>query len=156
MFKNLDRFAVTSSSTVTLDMSPYLGRNAELVLSPATDANPNYHNAFMKMTAKVRKDLARDRIDTDALSVIRDIQRELYGRFVIKGWTNVEGEPDGELTGPDGLVPHSRENAQKLCRQLPNELFDMITARAGDVTNFYPEDEVLPPTPEELDELAGN
>lgn len=156
MFKNLNRFTVNASSTVSLDMSPYLGDKAELVLAPATDANPNYHNAFLKMTAKVRKDLARDKIDGDALNMIRDIQRELFGRFVIKSWSGVEGEPDGDGVGADGLIPHTRENAQKLCRALPNELFDMLTMKAGDVANFYPEDEVLPPTAEELDELAGN
>jgi len=156
MFKNLDAFKVSASSRTELDMSPYLGENAVLQLAPATGANPNFQNAFMKMTAKVRKDLARDKVDAESLDMIRDIQRELYGRFVIVGWSGVEGEPGGEGVDDDGMVPYSRGNAQKLCRALPNELFDMLTVKAGNSESFYPEDEVLPPTPEELDELAGN
>jgi hypothetical protein len=156
MFKNLDRFQVSASSTTELRMSPFLGSKAVLVLAPATDANPNYHNSFLKMTAKVRKDLSNDSINSDSLALVRDIQRELFGRFVIKSWSGVEGEPGGEGVNEDGLVPYSRENAQKLCRVLPNELFDMLTAEAGAARSFYDEPADLPPTAEELDELAGN
>lgn len=155
MFKNLDRFQVSAASTTELRMSPFLGQKALLTLAPASDANTNYHNSFLKMTAKIRKDLSAGRIDTESLNQIRDIQRELFGRFVIKTWSGVEGEPGGEGVNQDGLVPYSRENAVKLCRALPNELFDMLTAEAGDASNFYEEQDDAPPTEEELDELAG-
>lgn len=155
MFKNFDRFQISESSTTELGMSPFLGKNAVLVLAPATDANPNYHNSFLKMTARVRKDLQNDDISSDSLDLVRDIQRELYGRFVVVGWSGVEGEPGGEGVGEDGLVQYSRGNAQKLCRLLPNELFDMLAAEAGNPRSFYGPGE-LPPTPEELDALAGN
>lgn len=155
MFKNLNRFQVSASSTTELRMSPFLGKKAVLVLAPANDANPNYYNSFLKMTARIRKDLSSSSIDNESLNELRNVQRELFGRFVIKGWSGVEGEPGGEGVGDDGMVPYTRENAVKLCRALPNELFDMLSSEAGSSASFYEEPEDAPPTAEELDELAG-
>lgn len=153
MFKNLNRCAVTASSTTELEM-PELGRNATLILAPAFDANPTFQNAFLKLTAKVRRADLRD-VDAERLDEIRDIQRELYGRYIIKGWSGVEGEEGGEGVGEDGMVPFTRDNARKLARALPNHLFDKLTIKAAEPSSFYAADE-LPPSGDELDELSGN
>lgn len=155
MFKNLDRFQVDASSTTELEMRE-LGRKAVLVLAPATEANPNYHNGFLKLTAKIRKEMTGGDVDGEVLAQLRDVQRELFWRFVIKGWSGVEGEPGGDGVDADGMVPFSRENAKALCRALPNHLFDKLSLGAGAPEAFYAEDEISGPDPDELDGLAGN
>jgi len=156
MFKNLSRFEVTRDSVAELHMRE-LGPKAILTLAPATDANQLYHSNFMKLTAKVRKDISRGAaVDSEILETMRNIQRQLFPLFVIRGWENVEGDPESEGVGEDGMVPYSREAAKELCQQLPDPLFDKLTLAAGAPENFYGEEEILPPTPAELDDLAGN
>jgi len=156
MFENLSRFEITRDSVAELRMRE-LGQKAVLLLAPATDANQLYHSNFMKLTAKVRKDISRgSNVDSEILETLRNIQRQLFPLFVIRGWEAVEGEPGGEGVDENGMVPFSREAAKELCQKLPDHLFDKLTLAAGAPEQFYGEDEISPPSAEELDDLAGN
>jgi hypothetical protein len=159
MFKDLSRFEITRESVAELHMRE-LGPKAVLKLRPATDANQLYHTNFMKLTAKVRKDISRGAaVDAEILETLRNIQRQLFPLFVLAGWEGVEGDPDADgivELDENGMVPFSREAAKELCRLLPDPLFDKIVLAAGAPENFYGEEEIVPPSPEELDDLAGN
>ncbi len=151
MFKNLDKYTLSGSSTTRLPM-PQLGAKAILILSPALECNERYYNAMLKMSGARQRQLAKAKGVTAAdIDMARDEDRVLYPRYVIKGWENVEG--DGEGLDENGHVPFSREHAQKLCHQLPLELMDDMRNEASTPSRFYADDEIPAP---DADELAGN
>lgn len=155
MFKNLKRFDI-SQATSWCEM-PELGKRARILLAPATEANPNYYNAMLKLSGKrVRAMVKSDEITAEDAALNRDDDRALYPRFVIRGWEFVEGEPGGDGVGEDGFVPFTRQNAAQLCQLLPAHLMDRLRNHAATPERFYGEDEIAPPEADELDELAGN
>jgi len=156
MFKSLDRFDI-SQATSWVDM-PELGKRARILLAPATEANPAYYNAMLKLSGKrVRQMVKSDQITAEDAALNRDDDRELYPKFVIRSWEFVEGEPGGDGVGEDGFVPFSRGNAAQLCRLLPDHLMDRLRNHGATPERFYGEaDEVTPPEADELDGLAGN
>lgn len=151
MFKNLDKFNI-SNAMAWLDM-PELGAKARILLAPATDANPAYYNAMLKMSGKRVRRLAKtDNITAEDAQQSRDEDRVLYPLFVIKGWECFEGEDAADLD-VDGHVPFSRANAQKLCEEMPSHMMDRARNEASTPERFYPEDEIVAP---DADDLAEN
>ena len=151
MFKNLDKFTLSGSSVIRMAF-PALGSKAVLLLAPALECNSQYYNAMLKMSGQRQRQLAKAKSVTAAdIDMARDEDRVLYPRFVIKGWEGVDGDGDG--LDENGYVPFTRENAQKLCHQLPLELMDDIRAEASTPSRFYADDEIPAP---DADELAGN
>jgi hypothetical protein len=151
MFKNLDKYTLSGSSITRMSF-PALGAKAVLILSPALECNSPYYNAMLKMSGQRQRQLAKAKTVTASdIDMARDEDRVLYPRFVIKGWEKVEG--DGEGLDENGYVPFTRENAQKLCHQLPLELFDDVRNEATTPNRFYADDEIPAP---DADELAKN
>ncbi len=151
MFKNLNKYALSGSS-ITRFYMPALGAKAVLLLAPALEANSQYYNAMLKMSGQRQRQLAKAKSVTAAdIDMARDEDRVLFPRFIIKGWENVEG--DGEGLDENGHVPFSRENAMKLCNQLPLELMDEMRGEASTPSRFYADDEIPAP---DADELAEN
>lgn len=154
MFKKLDRFDI-SQATSWVEM-PELGKRARVLVRPATDANPNYYNAMLKLSSKrVRAMLKTDEITAEDAALNRDDDRQLYPRFVIAGWEALEGEPGSDGLDEDGHVPFTRENSRKLCGILPNHLMDRLRNQAATPERFYG-DEPTPPDAADVEELAGN
>jgi hypothetical protein len=151
MFKNLDKYTLSGNSVTRFSM-PALGAKAVLLLAPALECNSQYYNAMLKMSGQRQRQLLKSKSVTAAdIDMARDEDRVLYPRYVIKGWENVEG--DGEGLDENGHVPFTRENAQKLCHQLPLELMDDVRNEASTPSRFYADDEIPAP---DADELAGN
>jgi len=150
MFENLKKFEIREAlSWMEL---PELGPKARILLAPATEANPAYYNAMLKLSGKrVRAMVKSDSITAEDAAQNRDDDRQLYPRFVIRGWENFQG--DGEGLDEHGHVPFSREHARKLCDALPSHLMDRLRNHASTPERFYAEDDVAPP---DAEELAGN
>ncbi len=152
MFENLKKFNI-SNAMAWLDM-PELGPKARILLSPATEANPNYYNAMLKMSGKRVRRLAKtDKITADDAQQSRDEDRELYPLFVIKNWEFFEGDEAADID-ENGHVPFSRGNAQKLCKEMPSHMMDRLRNEASTPERFYPEDEIVPPDAPELAEKS--
>lgn len=151
MFKNkLKKFRIEQSLT-WIEM-PELGPKARIQIAPATDANPQYYNAMLKLSGKrVRTMIKTDTITAEDAAQNRDDDRELYPMFVIRGWEYVEGD-EGEGV-VDGYVLYNRRHAQLLCQELPPHLMDRMRNVAATPERFYAEDEILPP---DAEELSGN
>ena len=150
MFKNLDKFDIRNARA-WLDM-PECGPKARILLAPATEANPNYYNAMLKMAGKRLRRLGKtDRITADDAMQSRDEDRELYPLFVIKDWEYVEGDDAADMD-EDGHVPYNRLNAQKLCYQMPPHMMDRVRNEASTPERFYPDDEIVPPDPADIAE----
>jgi hypothetical protein len=152
MFKNLKKFEIRDA-LAWLDMSPELGPKARILLAPATEANPSYYSAMLKMSGKRVRRLAKmDNITAEDAQQSRDEDRVLYPLFVIRGWENFEGDDAVDLD-ENGHVPFNRRNAQLLCDELPPHMMDRLRNEASTPERFYPEDEITPP---DADELAEN
>lgn len=150
-FKSLDRFDIRQAMT-WVDM-PELGARARIMIRPATDANPAYFNAMLKMSGKrVRQQVKTDEITAEDAALNRDDDRQLYPLHVIAGWEFIEGEPEGGGLDENGHVPYSKFAAKQLCEILPNHLMDRLRNTASTPERFYG-DEPAPPDPAEL---AGN
>lgn len=150
MFDHLKKFEIREALS-WLEM-PELGPKARILVAPATEANPAYYNAMLKLSGKrVRAMVRSDQITAEDAAQNRDDDRELYPRYVIRGWEQVQGSGDG--LDENGHVPFTRENAVKLCRVLPAHLMDRVRNHASTPERFYAPDE-LPPL--DADELAGN
>jgi hypothetical protein len=146
MFEHLKRLDV-AASTSWLDM-PELGKEARLLLRPATEANPAYYNAMLKRAAKRVRRLARaDSVTVDDVRQNRDDDRDLFPLHVIVDWEGVRDD-QGEV------VPHSRDAAKELCQQLPEWSFDRVRSHAATPERFLPEGEDDPVS--DLDGLLGN
>ena len=150
MFK-LKKYVLSGSSITRMPM-PALGAKAVLLLSPALECNSQYYNAMLKMSGARQRQLLKSKsVSAADIDMARDEDRVLYPRYVIKGWECVEG--DGEGLDENGHVPFSRENAQKLCHQLPLELMDDVRTEASTPSRFYGDDDEIPaPDAEELAE----
>lgn len=133
MFEFLKKYEVTADLTAWYDM-PELGEEARILVHPASEANPKFHNEVLRGTAKggrLRK-LAAGQVSAQELKKSRKEDRRLYPEHVIAGWEKVIDEPTGKE------IPFSKDAAQQLCDQLPPELFDSLRVFASTAANFYP------------------
>jgi hypothetical protein len=145
-FKHLQRYDV-EKKTVPFTFYQIAGEPIVECL-PATEANRPYHNALLKRNAKLAQRFRAGRISREMLEKSRDEDRELYAKFVVKGWRNVKDD-----NGAD--VPFTQEAAAEFFEALPNWLFDELRVWASSPGNFVDEDaESL--GEEEVDDLAGN
>lgn len=85
---------------------------------PATETNPDYQNAWLRLQAERQLATARkQQVDNDAIATARDDDRELLAATCVTGWENVtdaKGEP----------VEFSPENALAFFKALPAWIFD--------------------------------
>lgn len=126
---------------------PEISPGARLLLVPATEANPGYYNAMLRMSGRrARQAVRTEKIDAEHLAQNRADDRVLYPLHVIVGW-------EGVLDDQGNPVAWSREEAKDLCEQLPAWLFDRIRNHAATPERFLPEDE---PEAPDAAELAGN
>ena len=124
-FSNLD----VQKDTVA-EMTLYqIESHPVLTLSPAAQANKPYLNALLKRNKHMARALKAGAVDATTLDQNRDEDRELYAKYIIKGWKNVL-DTDGKG------VPFSQSAADQFLKALPDWLFDEIRTFAGDVNNF--------------------
>lgn len=160
MFKNLDKYDIRKAmSWVEMPELRKPGAPmARILVKPATEANSPYYNALLKLSGKRIRAMARtDTITAEDSAASRDEDAQLYPLFVIQGWEYLDGEGDDLDEG--GFVPYNRPNAQKLCALLNEKaphLLDRLRNEAATTERFYGEDEIPPPSQDELTELAGN
>lgn len=143
-FQHLRRYEVPKS-TVPFTFFQIEGEPVLQVLA-ATEANKPYHNALLKRNAKLAQRFRAGRINRQMLERNRDEDRELYAKFVAKGWTKVVDDERKD-------VKFSAEACHEFFTALPNYLFDELRTFVTDPTNFLPDED-----PDEIDlgEQAGN
>jgi hypothetical protein len=142
-FGRLKKFT-TTGRLYWMEM-PELGEKARLQLRPAAESNKPYYNALLRTAGKRQRKIAKHGLSIEDIQNNRAEDRVLFAKYVIADWDGVQddqGEP----------VPFSEDNVKELCDQLPDILFDQIRNEAGNLSNFYDDDEQVP----DADELAGN
>lgn len=143
-FKHLSRYEVPKGTVpfifYQIDGEPQLDCKA------ATEANKSYHNALLKRNAKLAQRFRAGRVSRVMLERNRDEDRELYAKFVVKGWDKVVDD-DGKA------VPFSVEACTEFLTKLPNYLFDEVRQFCTAPANFLDDDE---PDEADVKEQAGN
>lgn len=130
-FSHLKELDVAADKTAefTLHQITVNGRTPVLVVAPATEANKPYFNALLKRAGKAARQMKAGNISADLLEKNRDEDKELYPRYVLKGWRDMVDAGGAE-------VPFSAEEASNFVEALPNWLFDELRNFCGNPTSF--------------------
>lgn len=115
---------------------------ATLILKPATEANPSYHNAMLAFNAKnsIARKLMAGSKDADILAMQRDL--ELYPQSVIVGW---KGIPNTQ----GKAVPFSPKACAEFLAALPRWIFTGVRIHAVQEAHF-----IAPSVPDAGDQQA--
>ncbi len=143
-FKHLSRYEVPKD-TVPFEFYQIEGEPTLECLA-ATEANRPYHNALLKRNAKLAARFRAGRVSREMLARNRDEDRELYAKFVVKGWTNVKDDKGKS-------VAFTPEACLDFLKALPNYLFDELRMFCIAPANFLADDEA---DDAEIQEQAGN
>ena len=118
----------------------------KLLLLPATEANRPYHAALLKRNVRNARRIQAGRVDPQFIAEQRNEDRELYSKFVAKGWSGVTDDEGKESA-------FSPAECHEFFKALPDWIFDDVRAYAMNTTNWVPEGS---PTPDEVAEHSGN
>ena len=122
-FAYLKKNNFTDKTTVDYSV-PYLGDEAILKVCPATQVNKAYQNEILRKSNNAIR--VNSKANDDSL---RKTDRELYPKYIIKGWSNV-------VDNSGKKIPFSEKNAIDLCEQLPDWMFDEIRVFVLNPHNF--------------------
>jgi hypothetical protein len=142
---SFEKLRVDSSSRASYTLQDVTGEPV-LELAPATNANEAYMNGMLRAAGQTGRRVRRGKFDPALTGKLRDIDRKLYPKYVLKGWSGVVDAQGRE-------AEFSEENAAAFLAALPDWIFDDVRGFASDPQSFLPEDE--DPVPD-VEELAGN
>lgn len=145
MFEHLKKLEVRREALATVEL-PELAPKAQVIVRPATEANPLYFNAMMKRAgSRARRMVRTERITLEDAEQNRQEDRELFPRYVLVGWSGV-------LDSKNQPVPFNEDTAKEFCKALPSWLFDRIRNTAATPERFLDDGEPVP----DPGTLAGN
>ena len=140
MFENLKKLELNSEMTAELTLYQVEGEPV-LILAVANEANKPYFNELLRVSRKNRG-RSTNVLSSATVKENRNNDRELYPRFILRGWRNVKdtkGNP----------VEANLENFTEFCAVVPDWVFDEIRTFAMDIQNFLP-------TSVDAEEVSGN
>ena len=117
------------TSELTLHQIDVGGVSPTLIVAPATDANKPFFNAQLKRSGKSIRQIQAGRITAGMIDNNREEDRDLYPRFVIKGWKDML-----DANGKD--VKFTPEDCADFIASIPDWLFDDIRTYCGNPQNF--------------------
>ena len=136
-----------SDKTAKLPMTE-ISPEAVLEIKPADQSNPPYQNALMLLVADRQKKLRGKEKDftVDDLDAIRELDRDLFPKYVIVGWTGVVDVKTGKE------VKFSVTKCQELINAISTPgvawVFDKIRTLAKSPEAFVDWDQLAVPTKE--------
>ncbi len=101
-----------------------------LSISPATEVNKPYFNEQLRRVGKSAKQVRAGVINAEMLADGRDDDKELYPKYIIRGWVDML---DHE-TGKD--IKFTQEVCAEFIQAIPNHVFDYIRDFAANVSSF--------------------
>lgn len=140
-FEHLKKLEVKAGETAPFTLYQVVGEPV-LHLAAATEANKPYFNALLKRSRKNQRRLQSGSFTAALIEENRDDDRELYPKFVVKGWDKI-------IDSEGNSVPFSVDACNDFLAALPNWLFDEVRQFAVEATNFV-DVEV------DMEEVAGN
>lgn len=130
-FSHLGSLEVSADKTAeyTLHQITVNGVSPTLIVAPATEVNKPYFNALLKRAGKNARQVRAGAVNTGLIEENRDEDRELYPKYVIKGWRNV-------LDVEGATVKFSQKEVQSFLDALPAWMFDDLRSFCGSPVNF--------------------
>ena len=145
-FKQFKALEITSEVTAEYtiyDIENQDGSSPILILSPAGEVNKEYFNALLRRSRRNMPQIQAQKFNTELIESNRANDRELYARYIVRGWKKVQDEK-----GRD--VIFNEENCLGFLKALPHWIFDDARNFATKVRNFTEVD--IP----DVEETAGN
>lgn len=145
-FNHIRKLAVAPSATSKFIFYQIQSRPS-LTVKPTGEANPQYMNAMFKRSKGVARRLRAGDLSVDLLEETRDIDLQLYPKFVVTGWDDVETDSGEE-------APFNADLVGQFLEALPDDMFDELRAHCGDLSNFRDDGEGL--HEDDVEAIAGN
>jgi hypothetical protein len=127
-FANLKAMEVRAERTAAFTLYQIEGEPV-LHMAPATEANEPYFNELLKRSKRNQRRINAGNFTSGMIQENRDNDRELYPRFVVRGWNRVV-DAKGEV------AEATEENVKAFLVALPDWLFDEARAFATDPHNY--------------------
>lgn len=108
------------------------GKTPVLLVAAATESNTVYYNALLRDAIKNARKVRKGGVSAEMMKKNRDQDRELYPKYVIKGWRDI-------VDNSGAVVPFSQEACSDFINDLPDWIFDDIRNYCSDPTNFVEE-----------------
>lgn len=141
-FSHLSKLNPSSDRTAEYAFYQIEGEPVLYVL-PAAESNRPFYNSMLRRAPKTQRRLKGGGINEGLVREARDEDRELYAKFIVRGWKGVVDSEGKE-------VPFSFEACEQFLTALPNWLFDDLRAFCGELSNFLEEDAVTQKDAEDL------
>ncbi len=131
-FGQLRALEVTADKTVEFTLYQVQG-TPTLILAPATESNIPLFNAALKRSGQAaNRARAGAKQNLGTIKEGRAHDRELYAKFVVKGWYDVVDVKGNE-------VALSKDNCLDFLTALPDYMFDDVREFAREPSNFVGE-----------------
>lgn len=133
-FSKFKQIELTAESRYELTL-PHIAVNGVhpvLILAPAMEVNKPYFNAQIKRTSKTIKKVQKGFMDSSMIEDGRSDDRDLYPRYVIKGWK--KGTMLDHETGKD--IQFTQKVCEEFVAAIPDHVFDYIREGASNESNF--------------------
>lgn len=141
MFENLKKLQLAPENTAEFTLYAVEGEPV-LILAPAGEINKPYFNELMRRSTRQRSRLSANIVNATMIQENRDIDRELYAKYVLRGWRRIndsKGSP----------VEATPERFAEFFEALPDYLFDEVRTFATNPQNFVS-------TAVDVEEISGN
>lgn len=126
-FDHLKKLAVKADARSTFTFHEIEGTPVLEVL-PATEDNKPYYNAVLTRSRSVAR-RAKASVNVALSKDLRDSDRELFARHVVRGWKNVRDDK-----GQD--VPFNQDSCLEFLQALPDYMFDDLRDHCITHSNF--------------------
>ena len=128
-FEKLEVKAQATAKYVMYQVSTK-GKNPVLFVAAAGESNPEYFNELLARTKRFTNRIQTGGVITaEGLHDNRQENRNLYPRYIVKGWKNV-------FDAQDNPVEFNEENCVDFIKALPDWLFDELCAFCQQPQNF--------------------
>jgi hypothetical protein len=131
-FSQFQRLEVSSTKQIDY-IFPQLGGQVSVKVICATEENKPFFNAMLKRARKNNKMVQAGAINVNVVANNRNEDRELYAKYIVKGWSNVtdkSGKP----------VEFNETECLDFLKALPGHVFDGLREFCGNLMNFSEEE----------------
>jgi len=129
-FGHLNSYDISQESTAefTLHM---IEQDPEpvLIVAPANRSNRPYFNALLNRSKKYARALAAGNITAKLADDVRDVHKELFPKFVLRGWKHVK-----DAQGND--VEFTEAHCEQFLQALPDWIFGELRDFCEQPLNF--------------------
>lgn len=128
-FSQLKNLNANSGATYDLDLVDITG--CPSITLKFVETTIQYRNIIVSKGRKLERMISSKNPDVrkKAMDDLRDLDREVYPGLIVIGWNGIKDSGGKE-------VPFTKSNCTDFLKALPNWLFDLIRAEAGDRRNF--------------------